>query len=76
MEVSLDPCAPGQRSGSEGAVGAVGEAPASEASAGGGWGPFDQVRPVLDIVNILTSKTIQVLPGDIIADVRSAGISG
>ena len=31
---------------------------------------FDQVRPVLDIVNILTSKTIQVLPGDIIADVR------
>ena len=35
VEVSLDPCAPGQKSGSGGAVGAVGEAPASETSAGG-----------------------------------------
>ena len=35
MEISLDPCAPGIKSGSGGAMGAVGEATASEASAGG-----------------------------------------
>ena len=35
VEISLDPCAPGIKSGSGGAMGAVGEATASEASAGG-----------------------------------------
>ena len=59
-------------------MGAVGEAPASEASAGGedvAGGSFDQVGPVIDIVNILTSQTIQVLPGDIIADVQLESVA-